>query len=60
VLVAERTINPPGGEFDQLEAWTAQEIPGAESFLGARERDALIGECTVPAAGSSTVRAGEL
>jgi hypothetical protein len=28
VLVAERTINPPGGEFDQLEAWTAQEIPG--------------------------------
>jgi len=28
VPVAERTINPPGDELDQLEAWTAQEIPG--------------------------------
>ena len=60
VLVAERTINPPGDELDQLEAWTAQEIPGAGSFLGALERDALTGECTVPATESGTVRAGEL
>jgi hypothetical protein len=60
VLVAERTINPPGDELGQRGAWTAQEIPGAGSFLGARERGALTGECTVPAAESSTVRAGEL
>jgi hypothetical protein len=60
VLVAERIINPPGDELDQLEAWTAQEIPGAGSFLGALERDALTGKCTVPATESSTVRAGEL
>jgi hypothetical protein len=46
VLVAERTINPPGDELDQ--------------FLGALERDALTGECTVAAIESSTVRAGEL
>jgi hypothetical protein len=59
VLVAERTINPPGDELDQFEAWTAQEIPGAGSFLGALERDALTGEGTVAATGSSTVRAGE-
>jgi hypothetical protein len=59
VLLAERTINPPGDELDQLEAWTAQEIPGAGSFLGALERDALTGQCTVPATESSTVRAGE-
>jgi hypothetical protein len=55
-----RTINAPGDELDQLEAWTAQEIPGAGSFLGALERDALTGQCPVPATGSSTVRAGEL
>lgn len=48
MLVAERTINPPGDELDQLGAWTAQESPGA-AFLGARERDALTGERTVPA-----------
>ena len=60
VLVAARTINPPGDELDQLETWTAREIPGAGSFLGARERDAPTGECTVPATESSTVRAGEL
>jgi hypothetical protein len=60
VLVAGRTINPPGDELDQLGAWTAQEIPGAGSFLGALERGALTGQCTVPATGSSTVRAGEL
>ena len=32
----------------------------AGSFLGALERDALTGECTVPATESSTVRAGDL
>jgi hypothetical protein len=49
VLVAERTINPPGDELDQLGAWTALEIPGAGSFLGALERGVLTGECTVAA-----------
>jgi hypothetical protein len=60
VLVAERTIDPPGDEPGQLEAWTAQEILGAGPFLGALERDAVTGGCTVPANESSTVRAGEL
>jgi len=54
--LSTRPVASPG----QLGAWTAQEIPGAGSFLGALERDALTGERTVPATGSSTVRAGEL
>ena len=65
VVPGETTIRRTLGKvdadaLDQLEAWTAQEIPGAGSFLGALERDALTGECTVPATESSTVRAGEL
>jgi hypothetical protein len=60
VLVAERTTNPIGDELDQLEAWTAEDIPGAGSFPGALERDALTGSSTVPPTKSSTVRAGEL
>ena len=59
MLVAERTINPIGDELDQLEAWTAEEIPGAGSYPGALERDALTGCSTVPPIKSSTVRAGE-
>ena len=55
-----RTVNPPGDEPGQLGAWTAREIPGAGSFPVHWERDALTGECTVPATESSTVRAGEL
>ena len=45
---------------EQLEAWTAREIPWVRSYLGALERGAPTGECTAPATESSTVRAGEL
>jgi hypothetical protein len=50
----------PNRQSVHFEAWTAQEIPRAGSFLGALELDALTGQCTVPATESSTVRAGEL